>query len=271
MVPNKEKIMPVLMKLLSDGNEHCFDEAEEKLAKEFKLSKQDLEERISSGYRTRFMSNIAWAVTALVQQKRIERTGRGCFKAGKNIGVMPKPIPAEPSDKLPEEAIEDIHEQLNMKLVQELLAEVKKASPEFLERLVLDLLQKMGYGGKIKAAGTVTGKTGDEGIDGVIREDALGLDIICYQAKRYEGPVPFKEVRDFAGSLGKKTNKGIFVTTSTFSSDAYQWIKTTADKKIIPIDGEKLAQLMIEHGVGVTVSKTYRICDVDSNYFNERN
>jgi len=178
VVPTKDAIMPELMRLVSDGKEHCFDEAEQHLAKTFKLSKHDLEERISSGYRTRFMSNITWAVTALVQQNRMERTGRGCFKIGKSAAIVSQPVQSKPSDRLPEEAIEDIHNQLNIKLVQELLAEVKKASPEFLERLVLDLLQKMGYGGKIKAAGKVTGKTGDEGIDGIIKEDALGLDII---------------------------------------------------------------------------------------------
>lgn len=272
MVPSKDAVMPQLIKLVSDGKEHCFDEAEQQLAKTFKLSKQDLEERISSGYRTRFRSNVTWAVTALVQQNQLERTSRGCFKMATAAGKATMPIPLQDtSNKLPEETIEDLHRQMNVKLAQEILAEVKNASPLFLESLVLDLLQKMGYGKQVREAGSRVGGTGDGGIDGFVREDQLGFDIIYYQAKRWgSNPVTSKEVREFAGSLDKyHSSKGVFITTSQFSSDARQFVQNLP-KKIILVDGERLGQLMIEHGVGVTVAKNYEVKETDTDYFNER-
>ena len=159
-----------------------------------------------------------------------------------------------------------------------------RASPLFLENLVLHLLRKMGYGQKVNAAGTTTseaaavvvgkrvGGSGDGGIDGFVKEDQLGFNVIYYQAKRWNGsstPVSSAEVRDFSGSLDKyHSNKGVFMTTSQFSNDAKEYVRHHP-KKIILVDGEELARLMIEHGVGVTVSKTYQIKEIDTDYFNE--
>ena len=172
-------------------------------------------------------------------------------------------------DKTPDESIQDSYKMLCSSLAKELLGIIKEHSAEFFESLVVDLLIKMGYGGSRIEAGQVVGKSGDGGIDGIIKEDKLGLDVIYIQAKRYEGAVPIKEVRDFAGALTlKKSHKGIFLTTSTFPDSAYNFVKDSS-LQIVLIDGERLAELMIEHNVGVSVRETYQIKRIDSDYFNE--
>lgn len=154
-------------------------------------------------------------------------------------------------------------------LADELLEKVKKMSPHLFEKMVLELLLKMGYGGALKESGSLTGGTGDEGIDGIIKEDKLVLDMIYLQAKRWENVVGRPEIQKFAGALlGKKASKGVFITTSYFSKDAEEYTKSL-DKKIVLIDGEKLADLMIEHNIGVNVHKTIEIKKIDNDYFAE--
>jgi restriction system protein len=150
-----------------------------------------------------------------------------------------------------------------------LLAQIKSAPPEFLERVVVDLVVRMGYGGSRKDAGEALGRSGDEGIDGIIKEDPLGLDIIYLQAKRWEGTVGRPEIQKFAGALqGQRARKGIFITTSMFSADALEYT-SRIDTKIILIDGPRLAKLMFDHGVGVALASSYEVKRIDSDYFTD--
>ncbi len=169
----------------------------------------------------------------------------------------------------PEEALGNAYQELRATLSSELLQTIKNCSPAFFERLVIDVLIKMGYGGSRVEAGQAIGRSGDGGIDGIIKEDKLGLDIIYIQAKRWEGTVSRPEIQKFAGALqGQRARKGIFITTSAFSSEAAEYVKTI-DSKIILIDGQTLANLMIDHNVGISPIASYEIKKIDSDYFSE--
>ena len=178
----------------------------------------------------------------------------------------PSPAP----EKTPEELIETGYRQLENALASDLLNRVQAAEPVFFERLVVDLLVKMGYGGSLGDAGNAIGKTGDQGIDGIIKEDRLGLDVIYLQAKRWtSGTIGRPEIQQFAGALqGQRARKGVFITTSKFTSEARQYA-SSIDTRIVLIDGTELAKLMIAHGVGVTTAITYELKRVDSDYFSE--
>ena len=185
---------------------------------------------------------------------------------------MPRPsvsVTREGDELTPEESLEVAHSKLVGQLAADLLERVMQASPEFFERLVVDLLLALGYGGSRREAGRTVGRSGDGGIDGVINEDRLGLDTIYLQAKRWEGTVGRPEVQKFAGALqGQRARKGIFITTSTFSREAQEYARHI-DSKIVLLDGEAVARLMIEHNVGVTLEATYEVERVDSDYFAE--
>ena len=171
------------------------------------------------------------------------------------------------SDISPEEAISLNFARLNNSLADDILEKINECSPSFFENLVVDLLVKMGYGGTLREAGQVVGKSGDGGIDGVIKEDRLGLDAIYIQAKRWEGCVGSKEIQAFVGALaGRKAKKGVFITTSYFSKAALDYVNST-DFKIILIDGKQLAEFMIEFSVGVSSKKLYEIKQVDLDYY----
>jgi restriction system protein len=179
-------------------------------------------------------------------------------------------IPDAPeTEQTPEEALEASYQALRRTLAQELLERVKASSPRFFERLVVDLLVAMGYGGSRKDAGQAIGASGDEGIDGIIKEDRLGLDVVYIQAKRWEGTVGRPTVQAFAGSLeGQRARKGVFITTSQFSREARDYV-AIIEKRIVLVDGEQLTQLMIDHGVGVTEVASYIVKKVDSDFFGE--
>jgi Restriction endonuclease len=169
----------------------------------------------------------------------------------------------------PSEHIEFGYQKIRQELEEELISKIKSASPAFFERLVVELLVSMGYGGSLKDAGQTLGKSSDGGIDGVIKEDRLGLDVIYLQAKRWEGTVGRPEIQKFAGALqGQRAKKGIFLTTSNFSAEAIQYA-SFIDTRIVLIDGEELAGLMIDTGVGVTKVATYEVKRLDSDYFEE--
>jgi restriction system protein len=154
-------------------------------------------------------------------------------------------------------------------LIQDVLSQVKNSSPKFFERLVVELLVRIGYGGSIKEAGKAIGKSGDEGIDGVIKEDVLGLDLIYIQAKKWDNPVGRPELQKFAGALqGQRARKGLFITTGSFSRDAQEFI-SKIDTKIALIDGKYLAELMIDHNLGVSTVESFDIKRIDSDYFEE--
>ena len=171
--------------------------------------------------------------------------------------------------KTPEELLDYSYYQLKGELAIELVEKIKECSPNFFERLVVDLLIKMGYGGSRKEAGRVIGKSGDSGIDGIINEDKLGLDTIYIQAKKWEGNVGRPEIQKFVGALaGQGAKKGIFITTSSFSKEAREY-QPKNDTKIVLIDGHDLANLMIEHGIGVSTKINYEIKKMDTDYFEE--
>lgn len=171
--------------------------------------------------------------------------------------------------KPPELLLEEVYTAIRNDLAQELLDQIKSASPLFFERVVIDLLTKMGYGGSRSDAAKHLGRSGDGGLDGVINEDKLGLDVLYIQAKRYNDAVTISQVRDFAGALlAKKARKGVFVTTSSFPKSAIEYV-SQIEPKVILIDGQRLAQLMIEYNVGVTVKDVYEVKRIDSDYFDE--
>ena len=178
-------------------------------------------------------------------------------------------IPDAADMETPEEALEAAHAKTKTSLASEVLVRIKGASPEFFEKLVVELLLKMGYGGSRADAGQAVGKAGDEGIDGVISEDRLGLDIVYLQAKRWDGTVGRPEIQKFVGALhGKRAKKGVFITTGSFSADAVAYVEHI-DPKVVLVDGRRLAEFMIDFEVGVTTARTYQVKRVDSDYFEE--
>jgi len=300
MIPSYEEIMLPLLKFLSDEHEHSLSEAQDKLAEHFNLSESELRERLPSGTQPVFRNRLGWARTYMKKAGLVESTKRAHFKiterGKKLLGENPKSIDAkflnryeefqefksstnskinnektieEIDEKTPEEILEIAHQNLKSSLIHELLGIIKSGSPAFFENLIVDLVLAMGYGGSKSDAGRAMGKSGDGGIDGIIKEDKLGLDIIYLQAKKWEGTVPIKEIRDFTGALAsKRAKKGIFITTSNFPNSAYEFVKNL-EYKIILIDGELLAEYMIEHNVGVSTTQTYFVKNIDSDYFEE--
>jgi restriction system protein len=191
--------------------------------------------------------------------------------AAKKIGALPQVAPDSTSDDetTPEERIESAFAELRETLITDLRAKLANVDPFRFEQVVLDLLVAMGYGGSRKEAAAVTQKVGDEGIDGVINEDRLGLDVIYIQAKRWKHNVGRPEIQNFVGALaGKKANKGIFITTSSFHDNASEYA-AGLHNKVILIDGRRLAELMIEHGIGVAEEHAYSVKKIDSDYFEE--
>jgi restriction system protein len=180
-------------------------------------------------------------------------------------------ITETPTDSTPEELFSQAYQRLRSNLESELLEQVKGSTPAFFERLVIDLLVSMGYGGSRRDAGRAIGKSGDGGIDGIIKEDKLGLDVIYIQAKRWEGTVGRPEIQKFAGALqGQRANKGVFITTSNFSREAEEYANIITSK-IILINGEQLATLMVDHNVGVSPISAFEIKRIDSDYFEGEN
>lgn len=191
------------------------------------------------------------------------------WKPKKSTTAETSTINTVESSITPEESLETAYQTIRVNLATEILETVKSCTPNFFERLVVELLVRMGYGGTLKDAGKAVGKSGDGGIDGIIKEDRLGLDVIYLQAKRWEGNVSRPEIQKFAGALlGNQARKGVFITTSDFTKEARDYVKTISSN-IILINGEELAELMIDYNVGVSVAITYEIKKIDSDYFSE--
>jgi restriction system protein len=298
-IPDYQTIMLPLLKFVADGKEHTLREIIEGLADIFNLNDEERRELLPSAKQPIFDNRVGWATTYLKKAGvvetpkravyRITERGQGVLnknpqrvdnkfldqfqefkefrarKAMPNGGTTP---PKENGDINPEELFESAYKDLQETLTAELLDAIRNCSPEFFERLVIDVLLKMGYGGSRREAGAALGRSGDEGIDGIIKEDKLGLDIIYIQAKRWEKTtVGRPEIQRFAGALlGQAAKKGVFITTSTFSREAQDYVKGL-DAKIILIDGERLAELMVEYNVGVDPVATYEIKKLDSDYF----
>ena len=302
-VPDFQSIMLPMLQLASDGNTHAMQQSRDALANAFRLSEEDLAERLPSGRQTTFANRVAWAKVYLVRAGLLESPERGKFNIsdrGRNVlNQAPSRIDikflsqypefqdfrqpggkerteksadtpeAKPSEETPEEMLEQAYQQLRDEVAGELLKLIKDNTPEFFERLVVHLLVQMGYGGSVKEAGKATRKTSDEGIDGIIKEDRLGLDAIYLQAKRWEAPIGRPEIQKFVGALyGQKAKKGVFITTSRFSAEAIEYA-SHIDPKVVLIDGNDLVQLMIDYGVGVGTAAVYEIRKVDTDYFIE--
>lgn len=296
-IPDYESIMLPLLKLAGDGNEHSIYEAEEYLFKFFDLTDEERKQLKPSGRQTTFFNRIGWARLFLKKAGLLFNPQRGYFKiTEKGLNVLKqnlekidskflsqfpgftefrsgkeennKFITTQTFDvkaKSPEDMMISGYQEIRNNLENELLTTIKERSPKFFEKLITELMVKMGYG-----LGTVTGKSGDGGVDAIIKEDKLGLGEIYLQAKRWEGTVPAKEVRDFAGALqAKKSKKGIFITTSDFSNDAKEFVKSIPSN-IRLINGEQLARYMVDYGIGVKTADTYEIKKIDDDFFDEQ-
>lgn len=297
-IPDYETLMLPLLQYLSDGVDRSLDEAVQHMSALFKLTPEEQQERIPSGQSTYIKNRIGWARTYLKKAGLISSPKRGVVqitdRGQEALAETPERIDqkflkrypdfvefieksnvttTEPTvtdgcdtERTPEETFAASYQKVRAQLADELLDTIKSCSPAFFEKLVIDLLVAMGYGGSTADAAQATRYSNDEGVDGIIKEDRLGLDTIYVQAKRWENPVHRPEVQKFAGALqGKRSKKGIFITTSTFSDGAKEFA-SSIDSHIVFIDGQRLAELMIDHGVGVS-HRTLRVPKVDSDYF----
>lgn len=305
-VPDYQSLMLPLLRFAGEKKEETStNEAVEALAKELGLTDEDLKKMLPSGIQFTFVNRIGWASTYMKKARLLEATRRGYFritargqellkKQPKAINVkLLKQYPefiefqqlkgtrrgekesssettSDISTATPSEALETAYENLRDELGDELLARLKISSPSFFERAVVELLVKMGYGGSRADAGKAIGRSGDGGIDGIIKEDRLGLDVVYIQAKRWDSnSVGRPDVMQFAGALqAQKANKGIFITTSRFSNEARNYVSQIGSK-IVLIDGEQLTNLMIENDVGVSTISLYPVKKIDTDYFDE--
>jgi len=300
MIPDFQSLMLPFLKITGDKNEHSTNEVIDTLAKANNLTEEELQQLLPSGKQRTFANRVHWTKAHLKMSCLLQDTKRSHFKiTERGIDVLkqnPEVInikflrqfqeyleftgksspPANTDNKeetsiseTPEEQLEAGYLKIRKTLEQELLSKLKTINPSFFEKIVVELLVKMGYGGSIQDAGQAIGKSGDEGIDGIIKEDKLGLDVIYIQAKRWEGVVGRPELQKFVGALaGQRAKKGVFITTSNFTKEAVAY-SAQMDTKIVLIDGEKLSQFMIDYNLGVSIQSTYEIKKIDSDYFEE--
>ena len=301
-IPDYQSLMLPLLKTAADGKEHKKREVLNDLAKHFGLTEEERKELLPSGNQEIFDNRVGWARTYLKKAGLIQYTQRGHFQitdrgravlAQKpeviNVAFLrqfpefrefhsPKrtstdtepPETPESLTETPEELLASGSLKLRRQVEQELLARVKACPAEFFERLVVKLLTTIGYGGSLADAGKAIGKAGDGGIDGVIKEDKLGLDLLYIQAKKWDNTtVGRPEIQKFVGALhGKRAKKGIFITTSTFSKDATEYAEGV-ETKVILIGGARLTELMFDYGVGVSTVNSYVVKRIDSDFFED--
>jgi restriction system protein len=304
MIPDYQSLMLPLLKLVADKQEHKYRDLIENLATEFQVTEEERKELLASGNQAIFDNRVGWAKTYLKKAGLLDSPKRANFvitqigldtlkknpdrvdakylrqfpaflefqNASRNDNDSEEEIViVETNEQTPEENLDKAYQRIRKSLASELLNRVVELSPTFFERLVVELLVKMGYGGSIKDAGKAIGKSGDEGIDGTIKEDKLGLDIIYIQAKRWRpaNVVGRPELHKFVGALaGQGAKKGIFITTSNFTKEASEYTPKN-ETKIVLIDGEQLAQLMIDYNLGCTTQQIYELKKIDSDYFGE--
>lgn len=300
-VPDFQSLMLPFLEVLQDGKEIAIRDLTAALASRFRLTEAELEEHLPSGPQSLFYNRVAWAKTHLKNAGLIENPVRGKVRiseSGRKVLLKKPPaincrflkqfpsyltfIGQSPGDnnasseeaiiestQTPLELMESSFNALRKATAEELLAKLKACSPAFFEQVVVRLLHAMGYG-SVKEDASVMGKPGDGGIDGIIREDKLGLDVVCIQAKRWEGTVGRPVVQGFVGSMDYiRAKKGVILTTSQFTKDALDFVDRIEGKKVVLIDGAKLTTLMIEHNVGVTTSKLYELKEVSNDFFDE--
>ena len=299
-IPDFQSIMLPLLRLTADGKEHSIREAIEALAGDFRLTDAEKTELLPSGTQRVFDNRVSWARSYLTKAALLEVTRRGHFcitqrgrevlsqkPSGINLGLLeqfPEFRESRPrrrksketpgttdayTRQTPDEILEGAYQTLRENLTADLRTRIGKCSPGFFEKLVIDVLVAMGYGGSEREAAKAVGRPGDEGIDGLINEDRLGLDVIYVQAKRWDKTVGRPEVQRFAGALqGHHAKKGILITASEFSPDAKQYVEKI-EPKIVLIDGKELARLMFDYNVGVSKERSYETKKIDNDYFDE--
>jgi restriction system protein len=305
-VPDYQSLMLPLLDATADGNEHAISDLRESIAARLRLTEQDRAELLPSGKQAVYNNRLGWAKTYLDKAGLLATVRRGVYQVterGRSVlaerpsrldvetltrfpefeefrrrseaaevdagATLTPTTPAPAVADTPQESLDAAYQQLRRGLEADVLAAVRAASFRFFERLVVELLVKMGYGGSLKDAGRAIGRSGDDGLDGIIKEDHLGLDAIYVQAKRWADTVGRPQVQSFAGSLeGVRGRKGVFITTSTFSSDAREYV-SRIEKKIVLIDGAQLASLMIDFNIGVSPVNVYEVKKVDSDFFSE--
>jgi restriction system protein len=301
-IPDYQTAMLPLLKYASDGKERTLREYVDALADTFGLTEAERTELLPSGSQAVLTNRASWARTYLTKARLLTSPRRGfhqitdrgrealaanpakidqtflsqypeflAFKASRRESLGDSIVPDAATDSVtPQEALEAAYERIRADLEAELIDRLKKCSPAFFERLVVDLLVRMGYGGSRQDAGRAIGRSGDEGIDGIIKEDKLGLDVVYIQAKRWNSAtVGRPEIHRFVGALiGQRARKGVFITTSTFSNDARTYAQGI-ENKVVLIDGQELASLMVDHGVGVSSVNLYEVKRIDSDYFAE--
>lgn len=303
-IPSFQEITLPFLQLCADGDIHTMSPLRKKIAQHFQLTEAEETELLPSGLQTRLANRVAWAKVHLERAGLLNTLQRGHFQItdrGRQVLAHPpslitvkylmqfpefvkfKQLSGDKSDDIniempdpnsdvsestPEESLDASFKVIQANLASEILKRVKISSPQFFEQLVVQLLMKMGYGGA-GGKGEAIGKSGDEGIDGIISEDRLGLELVFLQAKRWDGTVGRPEIQKFVGALhGQRARKGVFITTGVFSSDARNYVHSI-DPRVALIDGEQLAQYMIDYNVGVSTDRTYEIKKIDSDYFEE--
>lgn len=300
-VPDFQSVMLPFLEILKDGKERTMRDLTAALAAHFKLTEEQLQEHLPSGPQSLFYNRVAWAKTHLKNAGLIENPVRGKVRiseVGQKVLLQKPPtinckylkqfpsyltfIGQTPGDddldeeeaiiesaQTPLELMESSFNTLRKATAEDLITKLKACSPGFFEQVVVRLLHAMGYG-SVTGDTSVTGKPGDGGIDGIIREDKLGLDVVCIQAKRWDGSVGRPIVQGFVGSMDYiRAKKGVILTTSQFTKDALDYVDRIEGKKVVLIDGPTLADLMIQHNVGVKPTKLYELKEVSNDFFDE--
>lgn len=301
-IPDYQTLMLPLLRFASDDADHTTREAVDVLALQFDLSPDERSQLLASGQQPVFNNRIGWANSYLKKAGLLESPRRGALRITSRGREVLSDNPARIdvkyldrcpefvefrdasrsgkqtetsasimtiTEQTPEESLEAASQNIRSSLAQDILTRIMSCSPEFFERLVVELLVKMGYGGSRQDAGERIGKSGDGGIDGIIKEDRLGLDVIYIQAKRWQGSVGRPEIQKFVGALqGQRAKKGVFITTSTYTAEATDYA-LRIDIKVVLVDGQQLANLMMDFDVGVAVAATYIVKRIDSDYFEE--
>lgn len=300
-IPDYQSLMKPFLDVIADGRDYRFADVVGELADRLGLTDEEREQMLPSGRRSLFYDRVSWAKTYLAKARLIESSGRGLLRITERgrVAIRERPDridnnylmqfsefvefiqrsrpggdyePRRPTDvehvpeRTPEENLSFAYEQIRSATISELLERIQRLRPRAFERLALDVLQGMGYG----ARGELTQMTRDDGIDGVIPQDQLGLEAVYIQAKRWVNPVGREEVQKFSGAMdGHRATKGVFITSSSFTEDAKVYVQRTQNKKIVLIDGQRLAELMFEWGIGVSVAERIEVKRVDSDYFSD--
>ncbi len=300
-IPDYQSLMLPLLRLCADGQEHTLRDSIETLAGEFRQTPEERSQLLPSGQQPVFDNRVGWARTYMKKAGLLEAPRRGVVRitergkqvlasnptrvdakfleqfeefmafrvASRRVDDDEPVLAANDETETPEEALASAYQRLRGALAEELLEKVKVCSPAFFERLVVELLVAMGYGGSRKEAGRRVGKSGDGGIDGIINEDRLGLDVVYIQAKRWDGTVSRPEIQKFVGALqGHRARKGVFISTSDFSREALEYAQNL-DSKVVLVNGRQLTEYMIDFNVGVATQTVFQVKRIDSDYFAE--